>query len=90
MNSAETVAGNAGHEARKGGAVSPHAGDETAGEMSMNAVTAADARAARVRAQTMFHCVLAGWASDVLRLERERRLGRHWPGLRAQGERAAA
>lgn len=49
-------------------------------ESPMNELSAAHASAALACAHARFHRVLAGWASDVLRLEREVRLGRAWPG----------
>ena len=58
-------------------------------QWSMNEVTAAQASAALHRAHAMFNRVLAGWASDVLRLERQVRLGKAWP-TGARSHRSAA
>ena len=90
MSRDASIAGSAAFESRETRLNSQVGRDESDSEMSMNALSARDALAAQARARAMFNRVLVGWASDVLRLERQRRLGRHWPGSSTCQDRAAA
>lgn len=58
--------------------------------LSMNERAVAEAPMAVARARAMFSRVLAGWASDVLRLERQCRIGRSWPACGSSQRRSAA
>lgn len=69
---------------------SPIASDESASDLSMNGVSQAFADAAVARSHAMFNRVLAGWASDVLRMERRNRIKRQRAADEAIDHRAAA
>lgn len=68
----------------------PTARDESSADLTMNALTQAQASAATARAEAMFQRVLTGWASDVLQLERRLRLTRQRAAERAMNQRSAA